>query len=228
MHPVLLEALDLLDFLLLENLDHTEALDQWDQEESLVLRDILVFLVFLAPREREDTVFLELKDQQVQLAPWVHLVCLANLELESLVPLATLEMLVSLATQVGMALLEPRVCQGQRATLGLLAREHQEKQVRMVPQVCPELWDLKVLRVQLVSPVPLACQVLVSQVSLECQVTEEPPVLQEPLVRRESQAPLVSQVLQVLLVLLVQLVHKVPEDSRVRQANRDLKATLVW
>ena len=98
----------------------------------------------------------------------------------------------------------------------------------MVPQVCLDLWDLKVHRVQLVSQVPLACQVLEKQENLEYQVAEDPPVVQEPLVRKGSQALLVLLVSQVLLVLWAHLVHKVQEDSRVSQAQGDPKATLVW
>lgn len=98
----------------------------------------------------------------------------------------------------------------------------------MVPQVCLDLWALKVHRVMLDSQAPLACQVLVNPVNLVCQVTEEPLVLQEPLVRKVSQAQLVLLVSQVLLVLLAQPVPRVQEDSRVRQAKQEPKATLVW
>lgn len=98
----------------------------------------------------------------------------------------------------------------------------------MVAQVCLDLWVLKVHMVQLVSQAPLACQVLANQAKLEYLVVEEAPVLQEPLVRKESQAQLVLLVTQVLLVLMAQLVHRVQEDSRVREAHKDPKATLVW
>lgn len=98
----------------------------------------------------------------------------------------------------------------------------------MVPQVCLDLWALKVHRVLLDNQAPLACQVLVKRVNQVSQETEEPLVLQEPLVRRVSQAQLVLLVSQVLLVLLAQLVPRVQEDSRVRQAQQDPKATPVW
>lgn len=71
----------------------------------------------------------------------------------------------------------------------------------MVLQVCLDLWGLKVHRVMLVSQAPLDCQVLAKQENLEYQAAEEHPVLQEQLVRKESQAQLVLLVSQVLLVL---------------------------
>lgn len=69
---------------------------------------------------------------------------------------------------------------------------------------------------------------LVKQESLEFQAVEEALVPPEPQARKESLAQLVLLVNQVLQVQLAQLVHKVPEDSRVKQAHRDQKATLVW
>lgn len=172
--------------------------------------------------------FLGFRDHQVQSDQWAHLECLANLELAYLVPLAILENLARVACQEEMALLGQWVFQDQRVTLGLQAQEHLGNQARMVPQECLDLWVLKVHRVQLVSQAPLVCQVLAKRANLEYQVAEEPPVLQEPLVRKESQAQLVILVSQVLLVLSAQLVHRVQEDSRVRQAHMDPKATLVW
>lgn len=70
----------------------------------------------------------------------------------------------------------------------------------MVPQVCQDLWALKVHKVQLVSQDPLACQVLAKQVNLEFPVPEEPLVLLELLVKKASQ---VQQALLVNLVLQV-------------------------
>lgn len=172
--------------------------------------------------------FLGFKDHQAQLDQWAHLVCQANLEKVKLVPLAILENLAKVARQEEMVVLGQWVCQGQRVTQVLQAQEHQVNQVRMVPQVCLDLWGLKVRRVLLVSQAPLACQVLEKQVNLEYQVAEVLLVLQEPLVRKESQAQLVLLVNQVLLVLLAQLVHKVQEGSKVRQAHKDPKAILVW
>lgn len=160
--------------------------------------------------------YLVFKDHQAQLDQWAHLVCLANLELVNLVPLAILENLERVACQEEMAVLGLWVCKGPRVTQGLQAQEHQENQARMVHQVCLDLWGLKVHRVLLVSQAPLACQVLAKQVNQEYQVAEDPPVHQEPLVRKESQAQLVLLVIQVLLVLLAQLVHRVQEDSRGR------------
>lgn len=110
-HLVPLVPLDLLDTLLLENPDHLEFLAQWDQEESLVLKDILAFLVFLALKEREVLEFLGFKDPQVQLDQWVPAVCLENLELVNLVPLAIPESLESLACQEEMVLPVQWVCQ---------------------------------------------------------------------------------------------------------------------
>ena len=172
--------------------------------------------------------FLGFKEHQVQLDQWAQLVCQANLELVNLVPLVILENLASLACQEEMVVPAQWACLEQRVTLVLQAQEHQENQAKMVPQVPLDLWELKVHRVLLVSQVPLACQVLAKQVSPEFQVPEDPLVLQEPLVRKESQAQLVLLVNQVLLVLLAQLVHKVQEDSRVREALQDPKVTLVW
>lgn len=187
-----------------------------------------MFLVFLAPRERKALEFLVFKEPMVLLDQWAQLVCLANLELVSLVPLAILVNQANLACQEEMVPQAQWVHKDQRVTLVLQAKEHQENQVRMVPQVCLDLWELKVHRVQLASQVPLVCQVLVKLVSLESQVAEVPLVLQEPQVRRENLVLLVSLVSQVLLVKLAQLVHKVPEDSRVRQAQQDQKVTSAW
>ena len=89
----------------------------------------------------------------------------------------------------------------------------------MVHQVCLDLWGLKVHRVQLVSQAPLACQVLAKQVNLEYQAAEELQALQEPLVKRESQAQLVILVSPVPQVQLAQLVHRVQEVSKVREAQ---------
>lgn len=180
------------------------------------------------PKEREALECLEFREPRDQSDQWALLVCLANLELVNLVQLATLESLASLACQEEMALLVQWVCPGQKVTQDLQAQAHQGNQVRMEPQVCPDLWVLKVHRVQLVSMAPLACQELARQVNQECQVEEEPLVVLEQLVRKESLVLLVLLVNQVLLVLLAQLVHRVQEDSRVRQALRDLKVILVW
>lgn len=98
----------------------------------------------------------------------------------------------------------------------------------MVPLACLDLWDLKVHKVQLVSQAPLECPVLGKLESPEPQAAEELLVLPEPQDKRESPAPLASLVTQVVLVPLAQLAHRVLEDSRVRQAHRDLKVTLVW
>ncbi|KAA8583246.1 hypothetical protein FQN60_015792 [Etheostoma spectabile] len=203
-HLVHMEHLVLLEFLLLENLDQVASLGKLDQEENL---------------EKEALEFLGFRDHQVQLDQWAQLECLANLELAYLVPLAILENLARVACQEEMVLLGQWVFQDQRVTLGLQAQEHLENQARMVPQVCLDLWVQKVHRVQLVSRDPLVCQVLAKRVNLEYQVAEEPPVLQEPLARKVSQAQLVILVSQVLLVLSAQLVHRVQEDSRVSQVS---------
>lgn len=172
--------------------------------------------------------FLGFKDHQAQLDQWAHLVCQANLELVPLVQLAILENLARVACQEEMVLLGQWVCRGQRVTQGLQALAQQGNQARMVPQVCLDLLGLKVHRVLLVSQAPLACQALAKRVNLEYQVAEELLVPLEPLVRKESQAHLVLLVSQVVLVLLAQLVHRVQEDSRVSQAHKAPKATLVW
>lgn len=104
----------------------------------------------------------------------------------------------------------------------------QVNQVRMALPACLDLWDLKVHKVQLVSQGPLECLVLVKLESLEPQAAEELLVLPEPLDKRESPVPLVSLVTLVLQVPLAQLAHRVQEDSRVKQAHRDLKVTLAW
>lgn len=104
----------------------------------------------------------------------------------------------------------------------------QVKQARMALLACLGLLDLKVHKVQLVSQVPLECPVLVKLESPEPQAAEELLVLPEPLDKRESPVPLVSLVNQVVLVLLAQLAHRVQEDSRVKQAHRDLKVTSAW
>jgi hypothetical protein len=223
-----LDHLDLLDILLLENLEQLASLGQWDQEERLDQRDILVFLVFLVWKEREALEFQGFKDHQAQLDQWAQLVCQANLELVNLVPMAILESLARVDSQEEMVLLGQMACPGQRVTQGLQAQEHLGNQARMVPQVHMDQQGLKVHRVLLVSQAPLACQALAKQVNLESQVAEDLPVLLEPLVKKESQAQLVLLVLQVVLVLLAQLVHRVQEDSRVREAQSAPRATLVW
>lgn len=172
--------------------------------------------------------FLGLKDQQAQLDQWAHLECPANLELVDPVPPAIPENQARVVCQEEMALLGQWVRKDQRVTLGLQVSEHQENQARMVTQVCLDLWVLKAHRDQLVSPAQLAGQVLAKQVNTDYQVAEDPPVLQEPLVRKESQAQLVLLVSQVLVVLMAKLVHRVQQDTMVREADRDLKATLVW
>ncbi len=142
--------------------------------------------------------------------------------------LAILENLVRLAHQEETEVLGQWVCQGQRVTQELLAQEHQENQERVVHQVHLDLWGPRVHMVNLVSQALLECQVLANPVNLEYQVVEDPLALQEPLVRKESQAPLVLLASQVLQDLLAQLVHREQEDSRARQEPKDQKATLVW
>lgn len=73
------EHLDLLDFHLLASLALLAFLEQWDQEESLVLRDTLAFQGFLAPKEREASESLVFRDPLVMLDQWAQLECLANL-----------------------------------------------------------------------------------------------------------------------------------------------------
>ncbi|KAB5562596.1 hypothetical protein PHYPO_G00019720 [Pangasianodon hypophthalmus] len=63
----LLAALGLPVYLPLANLDQLVCLDQWDQEESQVLRDIQVFLVH---QDKKETEVLAFKGHQVSL---VHL-----------------------------------------------------------------------------------------------------------------------------------------------------------
>lgn len=104
----------------------------------------------------------------------------------------------------------------------------QVNQVRMALPACLDLLDLKVHKVQLVSQAPLVCPVLVKLESPEPQAAEELLVLPEPLDKRESPVLLVSLVTQVVQVPLAQLAHREREDSRVKQAHRDLKVTLAW
>lgn len=162
------------------------------------------------------------------MAQWVQLVCLAHLELAKPVLQDTLGSLESQVYQVGMELQEPMVCKGQRVTLEPLGWEHQERQVRMVPQVCLGLWGKKVPRDILDSLEQLACQVLANQVQMECQEREDLQAHQAPLARRGSLGQWVSLVSQVVMGLWAQLVHRVLEDSRERQVCRDLKAISVW
>lgn len=98
----------------------------------------------------------------------------------------------------------------------------------MEPQECLDQWVPKVHKGQLVRPVPQACQELARQVNQDFQVEEELLAALEQLVKKESLVLLVLLVNQVLLVLSAQLVHRVQEDSQVRQALRDLKVILVW
>lgn len=138
-------------------------------------------------------------EREVQWDQWAQLVSLVSLALVSLVPLGILGSLERGVHLVEMVLQELWVCKGQRATLEPLGWGHQESQVKMGPQACLGLWELKVPRDQPDSLVHLACQVLVNQVFLGSRVTEELQVHQEPLVRRESQAQQVSLGSQVLL-----------------------------
>lgn len=141
--------------------------------------------------------------------------------------LAIPENLASLDYQVELVLLGQWVCRGQRVTLGFQAQDHLGNQVTMVTKACLAQLGLEAHKVQLVSQVPLACQVSAKQENLELQVAEEPLVPQEPSVRKESQALLALLVIQVLLALSAQLVHKVQEDFKVSQAHRDSKGTTV-
>lgn len=104
----------------------------------------------------------------------------------------------------------------------------QGSQARMVAQVCLDQWGLQVNRVLLVDQAPLARQVWENPVNQEFQVAEDPLVLQEPLVRKESKGQLVLLDIQVLLVLWAQLVHRVQEDSREMPDQKDPKATMAW
>lgn len=161
--------------------------------------------------------FLVFKEDQGQWDQWAHLVCLENLELVNPVPLVTQENLVSQVCQEEMAVPAQWVCKDQRVTQELQAQGLQENQVKMVPQECLDLWELKVHKVLLDSQDPPACLVLEKQANLESQVAEGPLVLQEPPVRKVSQVQLVLLVCQVLLDLLVQLVPRGQGDSRVSQ-----------
>lgn len=118
--------------------------------------------------------------------------------------------------------MEPQVQwvqQDLKVTLEPQAQEHQVNQARMALPVCLDQLVLKVHKVQLGSQVLLECQVLVKLESLESLAAEDHLVLLVPPDKRESQVPLVSLVTQVLQVPLAQPAHRVPEDSRVREAQ---------
>lgn len=115
-----------------------------------------------------------------------------------------------------------------RVTLELLVPEPQENQVRTALPVCPDLWELKVLKVQLVSQVHPECQALAKPESPESPAAEELLVPPEPQDRKESPAPLASLVTQVPQVQLAPLVHKVQEDSRAKEVQLGPKVTSVW
>lgn len=110
----------------------------------------------------------------------------------------------------------------------LQVQEPQVNQVRMALQECPDQSGPKVLKDQPDSLVPLGCQVLVKPESLVFLAAEEHLDLLEPQDRRESLAPLGSQVTQVVQVLSAQPDHKGLEGSRVKAAPQDLKETSAW
>lgn len=129
---------------------------------------------------------------------------------------------VSLVRQEHLDGMEPPAqwaCPELKATLEPQAQEPQVNQARTAPLVCPDLLGPKVHKVQLDSLVPLECQELVKQESPESLAAEEPLVLLEPQDKRESPVPLVSLVTQVVQVPLAQLALRVPEDSRVKEAQ---------
>lgn len=187
-----------------------------------------MFPVFLAKKVTEALEFLGLKAHPAQWDQWALLVCRANPELVSLVPPVILENLASLVCQEEMVLPDQWDSKGQRVTLVLQALDHQENQVKVVHQVCLDLWGQKDTRDLLVSQALPAYQVWENQVNPESQETEDHLVLQEALVRKESQGQLDLLVCRVLLALLAQLAHRVLEDSKVSQAQLDPKATLAW
>lgn len=78
--------------------------------------------------------FLEFKDHQALLDQWDQLVCQANLELVSLVPLAIQENLERVVYLEEMAVLVQWVYQGQRVSQALQAQEPQGSQGMMVHQ----------------------------------------------------------------------------------------------
>lgn len=107
----LLEALDPLASLLLASLDLLVFLEQWDLEESLVLKDIQVFLDCQDLRVIEGWVFPELRVRQDLKDPWAHLENQVQLELES-----------------------------QENQVPLVSQESQVVQVEMVPPVQWDQW----------------------------------------------------------------------------------------
>ncbi|KAG7244190.1 hypothetical protein INR49_004263, partial [Caranx melampygus] len=212
-HLVHLEYLDLQDSLLLENLDQLAFLEQWDTEESLALRDTLVFLVFLGPKEREELEFLGFKEHLAQSDQWVQLVCLVNLESVNLVPLAILENLVRLVYLEEMVLLGQWVHRVQLVSQAPLACQVLAKQVNLEYQAAEELQALQE---------PLVKRE--NQAQLVILVSPVPQVLLAQLVHR------VQEVSKVIMVLRVQRVHKatlVPQESPVQMALKDQKDTQV-
>lgn len=79
----LLEAPDLLASQLLASLDLLVSLDQWDQEESLVLKDIQVYLDCQVLRAIEGWELRDLRVREDLLDLWAQLEPQVSLELES-------------------------------------------------------------------------------------------------------------------------------------------------
>lgn len=101
-HLDLLASLGLLAYLLLANLDQLGCLEEWDQEESQVLRDTQVCLESQGRKERGVLVFRGLRVRPEQLDLWDPQGHLASLELVNQENLDTQVSQVSQVHQVRM------------------------------------------------------------------------------------------------------------------------------
>lgn len=117
----LLEAPDPLASLLLASLDLQVFLDQWDLEESLVLKDIQVYLDCQVLRVIEGWELLDLRVRQDLKEQWAQLENQVRLELESQVNQVQPVSQESQVAQVGM---EPQV-----------PWDHRDLRDTLVPQV---------------------------------------------------------------------------------------------
>ncbi|MCI4382974.1 hypothetical protein PGIGA_G00021010 [Pangasianodon gigas] len=216
-HPVLrdqgvlldlLAALGLPVYLPRANLDQLVCLDQWDQEESQVLRDIQVFLVH---QDKKETEVLAFKGHQVSQVRQVHLVVMGHLVLwDQLDQKATLELLELeyQVNQVKMGLQDCQVLQDLK-----VLREHQEHLVLLVVQV---MWVQAVLRVQEVSQVRRELQVKrVKQVQWGLKALRD---IREIRGHRELRANQATQ---------VQQAHKAQGELQVLQVAKEILARQV-
>lgn len=165
-HLDLPAALGLLAFLHLANLEQLGCLEQWDQEESKVLRDTQVCLESLGRKERGGLAFMDLRVRPAQLDLQDLQGHLASLELVNQVNLDTQVSQVSQAHLVRMVHQALKDHKDQKVRLEHPELEFQASQVKTVLQAFLVLPAPKVPREQLEHLVLPVFQVMASQVQM--------------------------------------------------------------